>query len=52
MMNTNLIINKISTGKTRGYMFKELEESISNNENLLITMQGKDGFAYPFWSHG
>lgn len=36
MINTNLIINKISTGKTRGYMFKELEESISNNENLLI----------------
>lgn len=36
MINNNLIINKTSTGKTRGYMFNELERSISNNENLLI----------------
>ena len=36
MKNTNLLIGKISSGKTLGYMFNVVEEKIRNNENLLI----------------
>ena len=36
MKNTNLILGKIGTGKTTGVMFKEVKESINNNENLFI----------------
>ncbi|MBE6157517.1 MAG: hypothetical protein E7160_01845 [Firmicutes bacterium] len=36
MKNTNLLIGKISSGKTLGYMFNVVEEKIKNNENLLI----------------
>lgn len=35
-MNTKLILGKISTGKTTGYMFKEIKKIIEKNENLLI----------------
>ena len=36
MKNTNLLIGKISSGKTLGYMFDIVKESIRNGENLLI----------------
>lgn len=36
MKNTNLILGKIGVGKTTGYMFKEINKMIKNNENLLI----------------
>lgn len=36
MKNTNLLIGKISSGKTLGYMFDVVKESIRNGENLLI----------------
>ncbi len=34
--NTNLIIGDIDSGKTKGIIFKELGDFITNNENLLI----------------
>ncbi len=34
--DTNIVIGKINTGKTRGLMLKEVERAIENNENLLI----------------
>ena len=36
MKDTNLIIGKKNTGKTRYILFNELEKSIKNNENLCI----------------
>ena len=36
MKNTNLILGKISSGKTTGYMFNEMDAMINNGENLLI----------------
>lgn len=36
MKNTNLILGKISSGKTKDIMFKEVNKLIQNNENLLI----------------
>lgn len=36
MKNTNLIVNKISTGKTRGLMFDETNKAIKNKESLVI----------------
>lgn len=36
MKDTNLIIGKINTGKTRGILFNEVNNAIKNNENLLI----------------
>lgn len=36
MKDTNLIIGKINTGKTRGILFNEVNKAINNNENLLI----------------
>ncbi len=36
MRDTNLIIGKINSGKTKGVLFKETKKSIENNENLFI----------------
>lgn len=36
MKDTNLIIGKKNTGKTRNILFKEINNLIENNENLLI----------------
>lgn len=36
MKDTNLIIGKINTGKTRNILFNEVNKAISNNENLFI----------------
>lgn len=36
MKDTNLIIGKKNTGKTRYILFNELEKSLKNNENLCI----------------
>lgn len=36
MKDTNLIIGKKNTGKTRNILFKEVKESIKNKENLCI----------------
>lgn len=36
MKDTNLIIGKINTGKTKGILFNEVNKAIKNNENLLI----------------
>lgn len=36
MKDTNLIIGKKNTGKTRNILFKEMNNLIENNENLLI----------------
>ena len=36
MNNTNLIIGKINSGKTTGFLFNEFKKSISNNENILV----------------
>lgn len=36
MKNTNLIIGKTNTGKTKGILFNEVNNMIDNNENLLI----------------
>lgn len=36
MKDTNLIIGKMNTGKTRGVLFNEVNKAIDNNENLFI----------------
>ena len=36
MKDTNLIIGKKNTGKTRKYLFNEVEKAIQNNKNLCI----------------
>ena len=36
MKNTNLIIGKTNTGKTKGILFNEVNNMIENDENLLI----------------
>lgn len=36
MKDTNLIIGKKNTGKTRGILFKEVRNAIENNQNLFI----------------
>lgn len=36
MKDTNLIIGKINSGKTKGILFKEVIKGIENNENLFI----------------
>lgn len=36
MENTNLLVGKVSSGKTKGYMFHKVDEQINNGENLLI----------------
>ena len=36
MKDTNLIIGKINSGKTKGILFKETKKLIENNENLFI----------------
>lgn len=36
MKDTNLIIGKKNTGKTKNILFNEFDNSIKNNENLLI----------------
>lgn len=36
MKDTNLIIGKKNTGKTRNVLFNEVKDSIKNNENLCI----------------
>lgn len=36
MKDTNLIIGKINSGKTKGVLFKETKKAIENNENLFI----------------
>ena len=36
MKNTNLLIGKPDSGKTRGYMFSEMEKMIYENKNLFV----------------
>ncbi len=36
MKNTNLIVGKRNTGKTRNILFKETNNAINNNENILF----------------
>lgn len=36
MKDTNLIIGKVNTGKTKGVLFKETKKAIENNQNLFI----------------
>ena len=36
MENTNLLVGKVSSGKTKGYMFHKVDEQINRGENLLI----------------
>lgn len=36
MKDTNLIIGKKNTGKTRGILFKEVNKALKNSENLFI----------------
>lgn len=36
MKNTNLIIGKTNTGKTKGVLFNKINNIIENNENLLV----------------
>ena len=36
MKDTNLIMGKKNTGKTKGILFKEVKDSIEKNENLFI----------------
>ena len=36
MKNTNLLIGKPDSGKTRGYMFSEIEKMIHENKNFFV----------------
>lgn len=36
MKNTNLVYGKISSGKTTGFMFNNIEKIIDNNENFIV----------------
>ena len=36
MKDTNLLIGKVNTGKTKGILFKETKKAIENNQNLFI----------------
>ena len=46
MKKTNLIIGKPDSGKTRGYMFNQVKEMISNGENLFIWDNKEEYYNY------
>ena len=46
MKNTNLIIGKPDSGKTRGYMFNQVKEMISNGEKLFIWDNKEEYYNY------